>query len=182
MARCDHIAYRTKSRWDTANFFIKAFGYKLQKEFKIEFDDGSYADCIALEPPEKTCEVYPWFVRHIERPASHLGQEYHLAPEIFISDGPPDSIVGKWVDENGSGIHHIAYMVESVEKTMKEWKDNGFAEFSSDKPLKCPEDNLIQIFTKENPHTGIVYELIQRGEHGFCTANVKNLMLSTQNS
>lgn len=105
---------------------------------------------------------------------------YHLAPEIFVSDGPPESIVGKWVAarNNIGGIHHLAYQVESVESTMKEWKDKGYAEFATDKPLTCP--GLTQVFTKPSELTGIIYEFIERGEHGFCKDNVKALMESTK--
>ena len=107
-------------------------------------------------------------------------QEYHLPPEIFVSDGTPESIVGKWVAErNGiGGIHHIAYQVEDVEATMQLWKEKGYAEFASEKPLSC--DDVIQVFTKPSELTGVIFEFIKRGEHGFCKDNVKALMQSSQ--
>ena len=63
--RLDHIAYRTADRVKTAQFFIDALGYRIQTEFKLEFDDGSTTDCIALEPPEKPTNEFgslciPW--------------------------------------------------------------------------------------------------------------------------
>lgn len=186
--RLDHIAYRVKDRWQSANFFIDALGYKIQEEFTIDFDNGQFAQCIALEPPEKV-ENAPWvcyaftnegMTYHKER---HLHQKVvslHLAPEIFVSDGTPGSIVGDWVAARGNvgGIHHIAYQVESVEKIMQEWKEKGYAEFTSEEPMKCP--GLTQVFTKPSELTGVIYEFIERGEHGFCKDNVKNLMLSTK--
>jgi hypothetical protein len=41
---------------------------------------------------------------------------YHIAPEIFVSDGSPGSIVGDWVAARGGvgSIHHLAYQVPSV--------------------------------------------------------------------
>ena len=48
----------------------------------------------------------------------------------------------------------------------------------SKKPLICGD--LIQVFTKPHPITGIIYELIQRKTFGFCKDNVKNLMNSTK--
>jgi catechol 2,3-dioxygenase-like lactoylglutathione lyase family enzyme len=173
--RLDHIAYRTKDRQKTAKFFIDAFGYKVQTEFDINFSDGSTAKCIALEPPEKIINELSWTIM--------LGnQEYHLPPEIFVSDGTPDSIVGKWVEIRGGigGIHHMAYQVESVEAKMKEWQEKGYAEFASNKPLTCVKQNLTQVFTKPSELTGVIYEFIERGEHGFCQANVKDLMVSTK--
>jgi len=103
-----------------------------------------------------------------------------MAPEIFVSDGDSDSIVGKWVAarQGVGGIHHLAYQVESVEDTMREWRELGYAEFTSEKPLTCPD--LVQCFTKPSMLTGVIYEFIQRGAHGFCADNVKDLMTSTK--
>ena len=172
--RLDHIAYRVADRWKTAKFFMDALGYRLQTEFTIDFGGGETALCIALEPSEKDIPLLPWSY-------AASGTIYHMAPEIFISDGTPDSVVGKWVAaRNGvGGIHHIAYQVESVEATMKEWKEKGYAEFTSAQPMKCP--GLTQVFTKPSELTGVIFEFIERGEHGFCKDNVKQLMLSTQN-
>ena len=175
--RIDHIAYRVKDRHKTVKFFQEAFDYKIADEFQVDFDDGSFAKCFALEPPEKIqCMPY-----------SHVSfgvWDMHMAPEIFVSDGTPDSIVGKWVDErNGiGGIHHVAYQVESVEGTMKEWKEKGYAEFTTDKPLTCP--GLTQCFTKPSELTGVIYEFIERDRNsqGFCRENVRSLMESTKTS
>ena len=108
------------------------------------------------------------------------GKKY-LNPEIFVSDGEPDSIVGKWVNErNGGGIHHIAFAVDDVEFQMDKWKMMDF-EFTTDEPMVCPDDDLVQAFTK--PITaagGIIFEFIKRGEKGFCSSNITKLMESTQ--
>ena len=188
--RLDHIAYRVEDRKKTAQFFIDAFGYRIQTEFDIDFPDGSKAKCIALEPPEKPkVENLHWLIKQYvgpDLPNSDIDQtkfaEFHLPPEIFVSDGTSDSIVGNWVAkrDNVGGVHHMAYQVDSVEKTMKEWKDKGYAEFSSDKPLTCP--GLTQVFTKPSELTGVIYEFIERGEHGFCKDNVKDLMESTKDN
>ncbi len=188
--RLDHIAYRVADRKKTAQFFIEALGYHIQQEFTIDFDDGTKAQCIALEPPEKVKGQTFWTAKQIETPVYYVSEggipvigdtyvDYHLAPEIFVSDGPSGSIVGDWVAaRNGiGGIHHMAYQVESVAKTMEEWKAKGYAEFSTDEPIKCP--GLTQVFTKPSALTGVIYEFIERGEHGFCAENVKNLMLAT---
>lgn len=187
--RLDHVAYRVSDRRKTANFFIKAFGYKIQQEFQLEFDDGTTADCIALEPPEKLVPGAPWTtsvsgIVGMPGPENEcrdacIRQQYHMPPEIFVSDGVPGSIVADWVAARGGigGIHHMAYQVESVEKTMKEWQEKGFCEFSSDKPFTCP--GLTQVFSKPSELTGVVYEFIEREGFGFCKDNVKRLMQST---
>jgi len=175
--RIDHLAFRVKDRNKTANFFKDSMGYEIQTEFEIEFPDKSKAKCIALNPPEKIKPNMPWFSGIVDIPeATDL---YHLPPEIFISDGTPDSIVGKWVSErNGiGGLHHIAFQTDDVDREMKEWIDKGYAEFTTDEPLKCP--GITQCFTKPSELTGVIFEFINRGEHGFCEDNVKDLMLST---
>lgn len=174
--RLDHIAYRVANRKRTARFFMESFGYRIQTEFTIDFDDGSKADCLALEPPEKNLEGAPW--NHVLVGESQT-TTYHLAPEIFVSDGTPESIVGKWVSARGGvgGIHHLAYQVESVRETMALWREKGYAEFTTQDPLTCP--GLTQCFTKPSELTGVIYEFIERGLHGFCKDNVKSLMQST---
>lgn len=165
---------------------MEAFGYKLQQEFTLDFGEGKTADCIALEPPEKLINDAPWKCQDVIYTNAGCGvreclQEYHLPPEIFVSDGNEGSIVGNWVEARGGigGIHHIAYQVDDVAATMEEWRAKGYAEFSSDKPMTCP--GLTQVFTKPSELTGIVYEFIKRDNFGFCLTNVKKLMESTKN-
>lgn len=195
--RLDHIAYRVKDRNKTAEFFIEAFGYKVQTEFEPTFADGTSqgVKCIALEPPEKTEEnghAPPFRFWTTPEIRVHDPKEgwcdyffdkelcYHMAPEVFISDGPPESIVGKWVAERDGigGVHHFAYQVEDVQAVMDEWKEKGYAEFLSDKPLTCP--GLTQVFTKPSELCGVIFEFITRDKHGFCAENVGALMESTE--
>lgn len=166
---------------------MDAFGYHIQQEFTIDFGDGQTAQCIALEPPEKKKGTnVAWTYQGVnympEEPAGlvrEVLQEYHMPPEIFVSDGSPGSIVGNWVAARGGvgGIHHIAYQVKSVEQTMREWQEKGYAEFTSAQPMKCP--GLTQVFTKPSELTGVIYEFIEREEFGFCRDNVRALMEST---
>lgn len=185
--RLDHIAYRVADRHKTVDFFLKAFGYKVQTEFDLKFDDGTTVKCFALEPPEKPLDSNtplpsgdpvaptPWSIY------AYTGVEYHLAPEIFVSDGDPDSIVGQWVAKRDGvgGIHHLAYQVPSVQAQMDNWREKGYAEFTTENPLTCP--GLTQVFTKPSLLTGVIYEFIERGAHGFCKDNVQALMESTRN-
>ena len=79
------------------------------------------------------------------------------------------------------GIHHIAYATDDIDKTVKEWREKDI-EFVTDDIIECPDDNLRQIFTKpQDLLGGIIIELIERGDKGFCQNSVKNLMESTQN-
>jgi len=190
--RLDHIAYRVADRKKTAQFFIDAFEYKIQDEFTIKFKDGTTAKCIALEPSEKTNTNMPWtHLMHNDEPVAYkYGEsifldkredvEYHLAPEVFVSDGGPGSIVGAWVDKRDGvgGVHHMAFQVKSVADKMQEWQEKGYAEFSTEEPLTCP--GLTQVFTKPSVLTGVIYEFIERSKQGFCKDNVEQLMESTK--
>ena len=183
--RLDHIAYRAKDRYKTSEFFKKAFGYKVGTEFQIEFDDESKADCLALVPPEARhpdTKMWEYHVLHcINDAPGTVKAAYHAPPEIFVSDGSEGSIVGDWVAERGGvgGVHHIAYQVENVEAVMLEWIQKGYAEFYSEKPIRCEDPDLTQVFTKPSELTGVIYEFINRKGVGFCKDSVKKLMEST---
>ena len=171
--RLDHIAYRTADRKESAKFFQDCLHYTIGTEFDLKFDDGTVTDCIALLPPEdRAVDANHWrlIVGDMDQRA-----ELH---------GPEGSIVGDWVAarEGVGGVHHIAYEVEGVAPVMREWKSRGYAEFYSEEPLICEETNLEQVFTKPSKLTGIIYELISRGQDnkGFCQANIKGLMESTR--
>ena len=180
--RLDHIAYRVRDRYKTAKFFENTLGYTIGTEFQIEFGDGSTASCLTLVPPgERHPKTCMWTCKILmgTQETSSWEAEYHAAPEIFISDGPPGSIIGNWVADRGNvgGVHHMAYQVDDIKATMDEWKEAGYAEFLSDEPMTCP--GLVQVFTKPSELTGVIYELISREGDGFCEDNVRDLMLST---
>ena len=184
MTRLDHIAWRVPDKEKVADFYKShPFNYKEAERFDIVFDDGSKANSIALVPPEvnkfTSQREYVLRLPNIGNivPKSTI---YHLAPEIFVSDGEPGSLIDKWVKErNGGGIHHIAYEVNNVEKIMKSLNAVGY-EFTTEEPIRCPDDDLIQIFTKPISFmSNIIFEFIQRGDKGFCLSSVKKLMEST---
>lgn len=180
--RLDHIAYRVANRYKAAEFFVNCLGYRQVKEFQPIFADGSNqgVNCVVLQRPP-----FVSVPRIINREWDTTGlpfdygteTEYHLAPEIFISDGPPSSIVGKWVQQHGPGIHHLAYEVDDVQKVMNEWRDKGYAEFLTEEPIKCP--GLEQVFTRPSEVLGVIIELIKRDKDGFCEESVAKLMEST---
>lgn len=173
--RLDHIAYRVSNRDKASEFFINAFNYSISDEFRIDFEDGTCANCYALLPGEnsKNIKLYTYC-------DPMYGAEYHMAPEIFISEGTKGSIVSKWVEDRGGigGIHHLAYMVDSVKETMEEWRKNNYCDFTTKEPIVSSD--LTQCFTNPHPLTGIIYEFIERKDKGFNIDNVRKLMLSTE--
>jgi catechol 2,3-dioxygenase-like lactoylglutathione lyase family enzyme len=174
--RLDHIAYRVADRNKTAEFFVQSFDYSIVSEF-FPFEDDS-VKCYAMKPPEKIHDKMPW--DHLYVSIDGKREVYHTAPEIFVSDGKPGSVVGDWVKHRDGvgGIHHLAYMVNNVADTMKLWQEKGYAEFTTNEPLQCP--GLVQCFTKPSQLTGVIYEFIERQGQGFCVENVKDLMNSTK--
>lgn len=157
--KLDHIAYRVPNREASVDRLSNMFGYEIGAEFTIDFDDGSKAECKALVEPS--------------------------LPEVFVSEGSPGSIVERWIENtpNGQGgIHHLAYKVDDIDPIVKQWKDRGI-EFLTEDVIDCPDDDLRQIFTKPQPLLGgVIIELIERGDKGFCQNSVKALMESTDES
>ena len=170
--RIDHLAFRVASRHHTANFFKKALGYRqcirVPRGFKVNFDDGTFAKCSVLIPPERKINGMSWNMLMPVPNFPEKLQEYHQPPEIFISEGSPNSIVDKWVKRNGNRLHHVALQVDDIDATKSEWIKNGFATFATEESLECP--GLKQIFTDPSELTGCVWELIERGpnDNGFC--------------
>ena len=176
--RIDHIAYRVRDRQAAANFFIKAFGYRIEDDFQIDFDDGSTAKCFALSPPEVS-EDFGDLAESMRSICIYNNTVYQIPPDIFVSEGSDGSIVKKWVEERGNGgVHHIAYQVDDVLDLMKSWKKKDLATFTTEEPIVA--EGLSQCFTHPHPITGVIYEFIYRTGKGFNVDNVKNLMESTK--
>jgi hypothetical protein len=175
--RIDHLAYRVLSRELASKFFIDALGYKIEDDFRIDFDDGSCAKCFALSPGERSVAPASPDMWQVDSGSN----VYHMPPEIFVSEGTEGSIVNNWVLEKGGtgSLHHIAYQAVDVEKIMKKWVSNGWASFTTDGPIVA--DGITQCFTKEHEVTGIIYEFIYRTTKGFNINNVRDLMSSTVN-
>ena len=177
--RLDPIAYRVANRKKTAQFFIDAFSYKIEDDFELVFDNNETARCYAMGPPERGKYLDIKFIQYFSGFA-HGPMQYHASPEIFVSEGSPDSVVGKWVEARDGigGIHHLAYEVDSVKTQMEKWLRLGYAEFTTEEPMSCP--GLVQCFTKPSELTGVIYEFIERSGKGFCKENVLDLMTSTE--
>jgi methylmalonyl-CoA/ethylmalonyl-CoA epimerase len=153
-ARIDHIAFRVEDLEKALWFYTEVMGCTLTDRFYIDFEDGTKARCAALD-------------------AGSI--------QIFLSEGIGEGgVVKEWVKKHGNALHHIAYAVEDLPAAVEEARQKG-VEFLSEKQIE--NDDLIQIFSKPIPETGVIHELIQRKHpdaKGFATENVKQLMDSTR--
>jgi len=150
--RLDHYALRVPDR-DEATALLTAWGYTIVDRFNIVLADGSTAQSYALTHP--------------------------FNPDVFVSSGPKGSKIQRWVEKRGGkgAVHHLAYHVDDVAAVMDDWRLIG-VKFQSEEPLvcSCPAP-LTQVFTEEDPESGLIYELITRNGHpGFCAENVARLM------
>jgi len=151
----DHYALRVLDR-EAALPSLTRIGYMVVDSFDLVLGDGSTARSYALAKPG--------------------------SPDVFVSSGPEGSLIRNWVVARGGvgAVHHTAYHVDNVAEIMDEWKALGI-KFMSEEPLvcSCPKP-LTQVFTEEDPATGLIFELITRNGHpGFCAENVKRLMDSS---
>lgn len=148
----DHIAFRVEDLEKTLAFYLYVMGLEIADRFEIDFDDGTKANCAALN-------------------AGSI--------PIFDSEGVGEGgVVKEWVKEHCNALHHVARSVDDIHATVERVKARGIA-FLSDDVLE--DANLLQMFTRPHPDTGIVHEIIQRkGNKPFRTENAGRLMESTR--
>lgn len=178
MNALDHIAFRVHrdNHEKTCEMFVNLFGYEIVDKFEPEFPDGTTQStiCTVLSPKGLKASEAP---RVIEQ----NGVRYQTMPDLFISSSSdPNSVVAKYVANRDSvgGVHHLAYAVDSVDGTMKTFKDAKFA-FLTEKPLVCEE--LTQTFSKPSDLVNVIFEFIERRQASFCKSSVGKLMDSTKN-
>lgn len=71
----------------------------------------------------------------------------------------PDSNVAKFISERGEGLHHIAFEVDDIEASMREYKEEGFR-FIYEKPVEGKFGSLVNFIVPKD--TGrVLVELTQ---------------------
>jgi methylmalonyl-CoA epimerase len=79
---------------------------------------------------------------------------------VLIQGTSPESQVSKYVNHYGPGVQHIAISVEDIENCVEELTASG-VDFDTT-VIRSP--GLRQIFTKRDPESGMMIELIERLE------------------
>jgi methylmalonyl-CoA/ethylmalonyl-CoA epimerase len=71
----------------------------------------------------------------------------------------PESAISKFIEKRGEGIHHIAFEVDDIYKSIAELKQHGFV-FLSEEPKKGADNKLI-CFIHPKSANGVLIELCQ---------------------
>ena len=78
----------------------------------------------------------------------------------FLMPTDEDSVVAKFIDKRGEGIHHICFEVDDIEKAISELKSKG-VEFVDDKPRLGVEGDRI-VFLQPKSAYGVLIELKEK--------------------
>jgi methylmalonyl-CoA/ethylmalonyl-CoA epimerase len=78
----------------------------------------------------------------------------------FLMPTDKESVVAKFIDKRGEGIHHICFEVEDIEKAVLELRSKG-VEFVDEKPNLGVEGKKI-IFLQPKSAYGVLIELKER--------------------
>ncbi len=155
LKQLDHIAFRVSDLEPVVDYYTTKLGYKIVQQLELDFH-GSGAISNVLNLP---------------------GTAFY----IFIDQGLDwDNIITQWVKKHGSGLHHMAYLVDDIHATVAELKKQGI-QFTTDHIVDTG-GGLKQLFTLPSPITGLITEIIQRDQDDifFVQANVEELIRSTE--
>lgn len=98
---------------------------------------------------------------------------------VVLTEGiGASSQTSEFVENFGPGVQHVAFRVNDLASAIGAMQANGL-EFSSP---RLDSDGLSQIFSKRDPSTGLMVELIERrdGFDGFRDDNVQRLFDSLE--
>lgn len=71
----------------------------------------------------------------------------------------PDSVIAKFIDKKGEGIHHVAFEVEDIRKEMNRLSAAGF-HILNEEPKKGADNKLV-CFIHPKTSNGVLVELCQ---------------------
>jgi methylmalonyl-CoA/ethylmalonyl-CoA epimerase len=155
LKRLDHIAFRVDDLKPVVDFYTSTLGFDVVQELTLDFG-GSKALSRVLNLP---------------------GNPFY----IFVDQGlDPDNIISKWVGQYGSGLHHMAYLVDNIQDAAEHLKKGGM-KFTTEEVIDTG-GGLKQLFSLPNPVTGVLTEIIEREKEGifFVQENVVQLIKSTE--
>lgn len=78
----------------------------------------------------------------------------------FLMPMDEDSVLAKFIEKRGEGIHHVCFEVQDIEKAVAELKEKG-VQLVDDKPRMGAEGKKI-VFIKPKSTHGVLIELKER--------------------
>ncbi len=72
----------------------------------------------------------------------------------------PESTVAKFIERRGEGLHHIAYEVEDIEKSLQSLKNAG-AKLIDETPRRGSRNTRVA-FVQPKTNLGVLVELMER--------------------
>jgi methylmalonyl-CoA/ethylmalonyl-CoA epimerase len=155
LKRLDHIAFRVTEVKTVVDFYTKTLGFQIVQEMEMDFG-GTKAYSNVLNLP---------------------GTSFYT----FVDQGlDPDNIITKWVEKYGSGLHHMAYLVDDIKTASDSLRNQGMT-FTTEKVVDTG-GGLKQLFSTPHPVTGVITEIIERYQENvfFVQENVIELIKSTE--
>ena len=70
-----------------------------------------------------------------------------------------DSPIAKFIEKKGEGVHHLAFAVNNIEESIKEYTQKGFSPINSQP--KAGADNKLVCFLHPKTTNGVLIELCQ---------------------
>jgi methylmalonyl-CoA epimerase len=131
ISKIDHIGIAVKDLKMVARLYSDAFGLKVSDE---------------IDAPGKKLRI-----AFVEISGTKLE---------FLMPTDKESVVAKFIDKRGEGIHHICFEVDDIEKAVSELKSKGM-EFVDDKPRLGVEGDKIVFLQPKSVH-GVLIELKQK--------------------
>lgn len=71
----------------------------------------------------------------------------------------PDSVIAKYLDRKGEGMHHLAFEVEDIDAELERLRDEGFTVLN-DQPVPGADNKLVA-FVHPKDNCGVLVELCQ---------------------
>jgi len=77
----------------------------------------------------------------------------------LLESSSPKSVISKFIEKKGEGLHHIAFEVEDIRAEMKRLKEAGFV-LTRDEPFRGADNKLV-CFIHPKGVNGVLVELCQ---------------------
>lgn len=131
----DHIGFAVKDLEQAVEFYTNAFGI-------TEWERISMPD------------------RHMEMAVTRFGE---TLLELIMATSE-EGAIGKHIQKNGPGIHHIAYRVDDIVASLKDLEERG-VRLIDKTPREGIHNTKIAFLHPKNGDQGVLMELVEHQDH-----------------